>query len=773
MMKTCLLTLLLAGLALQAVAQSRYTINGTIRARGSGENLIRASVSVVGTNIGVTSNEYGFFSLTLPEGAYTLLVSTVGMQEQTIPVDLHKNLKLDLAMEPGAAELKAVVVQAGNRDRKLTGTQMGADRLTMSNIRDLPEFLGEKDVLKSIQLLPGVASAGDGNAGFYVRGGAPDQNLILLDGTTVYNPTHLLGFFSTFNSEAIRDVTLYKGAMPPAYGGRLSSVADIRMNEGNNQGFHGDAGVGLLTVNGELEGPIEKGASSFLVAARATRINSFLSASNDTTINRNRIGFYDLNAKLNFNLGGKDHLYASGYAGRDDLLVYNQFGLQWGNAIGTLRWNHVFGPRLFTNTSVAISHYDTRLTFYSDGSNFAVTSNLNDVDLKQEWEWYAGPVHTVRFGIQSTYHMIRPVSLVAQPGSGVNDTTYEPRYGLESALFAGDDWKVDSRLTVSYGLRLTDFRAYGPGNFYEVDATGAVTDTLHYRRGQRVANYFNPEPRLSLAYRLDDLSTVKASYSRNVQNVHLLASSATAQPTDRWDLTNNTIRPELADQFSVGYYRETIDQVFSWNLEAYYKALQHQIDYRTGANVELTDIVETELLYGKGRAYGLEGQLKKNKGKLTGWVSYTLSKSQLQIDGINNDRWYDATQDRTHNIAVVAIYHPSAKWSLSADWVYYTGNAVSYPSGKYVADGRIAFYYSERNGYRMPAYHRLDLGATRHFAKKRWYQTELAFGVYNAYDRLNAYFINFRQDPNDASKTQALQTALFGIVPYISYNLKF
>lgn len=767
------MTLLIAVYSLTAVAQVSYTISGTLRDKKTGENVMHATILVSGRTTGTTSNQYGFFSLTLAEGLYTLIISGVGIQADTVAVQLHQNISLNVSLAESSVELKAVVVSAGDKDHKLSGTQMGMDRLSMTTIRDVPVLMGETDVLKTIQLLPGVSSAGEGSTGFYVRGGAPDQNLILLDGATVYNPSHLLGFFSTFNSDAIRDVTLYKAAMPPSYGGRLSSVVDVRMNEGNNQEYHGNISNGLLTSSGELEGPIEKGESSFLVAARATHI--FLGLSSDTTTKRDKIGFYDLNGKLNFTLGSKDHLYVSGYFGRDNLLVYHQFGLDWGNGIGDVRWNHVFGARLFANTSVAISNYETQITGYVNGSSYTVNSSLNDYAFRQEWEWYASPNHTIRFGIHSIYHVIDPAKLVAAPGSGLNDSSYESRNGWENALFAGDDWKVTDRLTISYGARLTDFRVYGPGNFYDVDAAGNVTDTMHYRTGQSVVHYLNPEPRLALGYVIDDLSTVKASYARNVQNVHLLASSANTLPTDRWDLSNNNILPEISDQFSLGYYRETDDRTYSWSVETYYKILQHQIDFRTGANVELTDIVETELLYGRGRAYGIEGQLKKTRGKLTGWVSYTLSRSQVQIDGINNNQWYNATQDRTHNIAIVGIYHPNEQWTLSADWVYYTGNPVSWPSGKYAADGRIAFYYSERNGYRMPPYNRLDLSATKHIKHvgKLHYQKDLSFGVYNAYDRLNAFTITFQQDPNNPNETQALKTALFGIVPYVSVTVKF
>jgi hypothetical protein len=370
-------------------------------------------------------------------------------------------------------------------------------------------------------------------------------------------------------------------------------------------------------------------------------------------------------------------------------------------------------------------------------------------------------------------HVVAPAKLVALPGSGLNDSSYESRYGWESSLYAGDDWKASAKLTLSYGIRLTSFMVLGPGKFYHIDTDGNVTDTLYYGSGRSVKHYVNPEPRVALGYQLNDRSTLKAAYARNVQNVHLLANSALSVPTDRWTLTNNDIQPEVADQFSLGYYRESGSADYSWNVETYYKTMQHQIDYRAGANFLLTDIVESELLFGKGRSYGVEAQVKKTRGKLTGWVSYTLSRSQLQIAGLNNDRWYNATADRTHNAAIVAIYQPNPGWTFSADWVYYTGSPVSYPSGKYIAGGRIAFYYSERNGYRLPAYHRLDLGAVRHFPKKKWYQVELAFGVYNAYDRLNAYFINFRQDPHNAGETQAVQTSLFGIVPYFTIAAKF
>jgi outer membrane cobalamin receptor len=756
-----------------AFSQAKFTISGAVRASSSGETIIGATIQVSGGQVGVTSNQYGFYSLTLPSGSYTLVISAVSMQTLSIPVDLHKNVVMDLSLPEASTQLKEVIIDAGDKDKKLSSPQMGAEHLTMNAIKSVPVLFGEKDLMKTMQLLPGVASAGDGSSGFFVRGGSADQNLILLDEAPVYNASHLLGFFSTFNSDAIKDVTLYKAEMPAQYGGRLSSVLDIKMNEGNNEQFHGNIGLGAIAAKASIEGPIKKKKSSFLVTARRTYLDLFMKLSGDSTINKNSLYFYDVNAKLNYDLGSRDKLYVSGYLGKDVLGIYDQFNLQWGNATGTLRWNHTFGPRLFANTSFISSYYNFKMTIYNNGPHYQVTSRLNDVDLKQDWQWFPSPDHNVHFGFSSIYHVIHPDQLTGSPGSGINDSSFQTRYGWENAVYLSDDWKISRDLTFSGGLRVTDFGVYGPGKFYDVNAAGMVTDTPQYSRGQLAKNYLNPEPRLALAFQVNPHSSLKGSYGRTVQNVHLLSNSTNSLPIDKWVLSDNMIQPEIADQVSLGYYRESAMHIFSWSLEAYYKWMQHQIDYRTGANTEITDIVESELLYGKGRAYGLETMLKKNKGKLTGWISYTYSKSQLQIDGINHDQWYNASQDRTHNIAIVGIYHLNPRWTLSADWVYYTGNPVSWPSGKYASGDRVVYYYSERNGYRMPAYHRLDLGATWEMKTKGRIKKEIAFTLYNAYDRQNAYLITFRQDPNNADQTQALQTTLFGIIPSISYNLKF
>ncbi|HEY4062853.1 MAG TPA: TonB-dependent receptor [Puia sp.] len=757
-----------------AFAQVKHTISGSVRSASTGESIIRATIIVADKNIGVTTNDYGFYSLTLPDGQYTLIISAVGREAQTIPLTLRENRELTTLLGEQPGQLQEVTVSGPARGRSIRRAQMGIEHVTPGETKNIPVLFGEQDLLKTLQLLPGVQSAGEGNSGLNVRGGSADQNLILLDEAPVYNAAHLLGFFSTFNSDAIKDVTLYKGGMPAQYGGRLSSVVDVRMNEGNNQDLHVSGGLGLISAKLEAEGPIEKGQSSFLVTARRTYADLFLKLSPDSTTKGNSLYFYDLNAKLNFTLGSRDRLYLSGYFGRDNLASGDVFGLNWGNATGTLRWNHTFGPRLFSNTSLIYSDYNYTLKLSNNGSGFNVRSELNDLNVKEELQWYLNPRNNLRIGFNTIYHTLSPASLTgAGPNSGFNDTSFQRRYALDNVFFAGNEWKASEKINVSYGIRVTAFSALGSGDFYDVNGAGQVTDTLHTSSGQVVKTYVTPELRAAVSYQLDGVSSVKASYAGNTQNMHLISTAGAGFPTDRWVASNNLIRPERSHQVSLGYYRNLSENKYELTVEAYYKALENQIDYRDGANLISEGIIEKELLYGKGRAYGVEWLLKKKTGRLTGWIGYTYSRSQRRIDGINDDQWYNAFQDRPHDISVVGMYKLNRKWALSATWVYNTGNAVSFPSGKYREDGRTVYYYSERNGYRMPAYHRLDLGATVQLKQRRHWSSELAFGVYNAYARNNAFLITFRDNKTDPDKTEAVQTTLFSAVPFISYNFKF
>ena len=765
--------LILTTAAVSSFAQQKFTVSGTVRSQRTGETLIGATIRAGAA--GTSSNDYGFFSLTLEKGKYNIEATAVGMQTKGIAVTLDKDITLNIALADEEKTLDNITITASSKSRSISSPQMGIERLTAKEIKNIPALLGERDVLKTVQLLPGIKSAGDGNSGFYVRGGAADQNLIMLDEATVYNASHLLGFFSTFNSDAIKDVTVYKGGMPAQYGGRLSSVLDIKMNDGNNQDYSVSGGIGLISARLNVEGPIQKDKSSFLVTGRRTYADMFLKLAKDSSLRDNTLYFYDLNAKLNYSLGSKDRIYLSGYFGKDRLAAGETFGIDWGNATGTFRWNHIFSNKLFSNTSAIFSNYDYNISIRNDANDFDIFSQIRDWNLKQEFQWYLTNRNNIRFGFNTIYHTIRPGEVrPVSDQSSINEALLQKRYSWENSIYATNTWKAADKLQITYGLRLTLFSILGKGDFYNITPGGEVSDTLSYTNGQFVKTYVNPEPRLALSYQLNPVSSVKASYVRNVQNLHLISNSTTSSPTDKWVASTNIIRPETSDLFAVGYYRNLWDNNYELTVETYYKTMQHQIDYRDGANVYInSDAIETQLLFGKGRAYGIEWQFKKKAGKLTGWLSYTLSKTEKKINGINNNNWYNARQDRTHDIALVLSYQLSKKWTLSANWVFYTGNAVTFPAGKYKLDDQVIFYYTERNGYRMPDYHRLDIGATWLLKQKKRFSSELNFSLYNAYGRENAYTISFRESKDDPERTEAVQLALFKFIPSISYNFKF
>lgn len=757
----------------QAFSQEIYTISGTVSVRKSGETVIGASIRL--GEAGTFSNEYGFYSISVPSGKYTLTVSAVGMVTYSQNIILNKHLVLNISLEDEPQILDSITITATPRTRSISSPQMGMERLSTREIRNIPVLLGERDLLKTVQLLPGIKSAGEGNSGFYVRGGAADQNLILLDEATVYNASHLLGFFSTFNSDAIKDVIVYKGGMPAQYGGRLSSVLDIKMNDGNNQHYQVSGGIGLISAKLNVEGPVQKGKSSFLITGRRTYADMFLKLARDSSLRNNTLYFYDLNAKLNYILGNKDRLYLSGYFGKDVLAAGQTFGLDWGNATGTLRWNHIFSNKLFSNTSLIFSNYNYNIAIRSGANTFDIFSQIRDLNLKQEFQWYLNQKNSFRFGFNAVHHTIRPGEVrPASDQSSINLALLQRRYSLENALYFSNTWKATKKLAVTYGLRITAFSILGEGDYFNVNANGEVTDTLHYAKGTFVKTYLSPEPRVALSYRMGATSSVKASYVRNAQNLHLISNSTASSPTDKWVASTNIIKPELSDLVAIGYYRNIFDNQFEITTELYYKTMKNQIDYRDGANVFLnSDAIETQLLFGKGRAYGWELQVKKVAGKLTGWLSYTLSKTEKRINGINNNQWYNAKQDRTHDVAVVLSYQLTPRWTLSANWVYYTGNAVTFPAGKYQVNDQYYFYYTERNAYRMPAYHRLDIGANLLLKQRKRFSSELGFSLYNAYGRENAYSISFRESKDDPEKTEAVQLALFRFIPSVSYNFKF
>ena len=772
-MKRLLLGLLLIT-GLYSYAQEKHTISGTIKEKRSGEVLIGASAYLMELpKTGTVSNAYGFYSITAPAGNYTLIVSFAGFTQDSVKIILDKNISVPIQLLPASAAMMEVVVTSKKKNDNVTKPIMGVQKLSVNEIKNVPVLFGEKDVLKTIQLLPGVKSAGEGSSGFYVRGGGADQNLILLDEATVYNASHLLGFFSSFNSDAIKDLTLYKGAMPAEYGGRLSSVVDIKMNDGNNQDYHANGGIGLIASRLNVEGPIVKDKGSFIVSGRRTYADLFLKLSRDSAIKNNSLYFYDFNVKANYKINDNNRVYLSGYFGKDNLGFGGTFGIDYGNSTATARWNHIFNSRLFSNTSFIYSNYNYNIKINSGNNNIIIKSKIEDVSLKQDFQYFVNNDNKINFGFNIINHRISPGIVDVSGTSSFNPTNLPVKYALENAAYISHELSPAEKIKLNYGLRLSAFSILGPGDFNSYDSSGNIIYTRTFTGSTVVKSYINLEPRFSASYQLQENSSIKASYTRNVQNLHLLSNSASTNPTDLWIPSSPNVQPEIADQVSLGYYRNFDDNKYEFSSEVYYKTMQNQIDYKNGAQLRANANVESQLLFGKGRAYGWELFLKKKYGKLTGWVSYTLSRTEKLIGGINKSNWYPAKQDQTHNMAVVAIYQASKKWTFSSNFVYNTGNAVTFPSGTYQVNGQTAFYYTERNGYRMPAYHRLDFAATLQVKKRKKSEGSWTFSLYNVYGRENAYSIEFKDDPNDPTKTQAVRTALFRWVPSVTYNFKF
>ena len=767
--------LLLVFSALNIFAQKNYTISGTIKDNATGEQLIGASIRIKELpQNGTASNNYGFYSITAPEGDYTITITYVGYETLLQQVSLHKNQTINFSLH-AKSELKEVVISANKpNDDNVTSPQMGQEKLNMAQINSVPVLLGEKDVLKTITLLPGVKSAGQGNTGFYVRGGASDQNLILLDEATVYNASHLFGFFSTFNSDAIKDVTLFKGGMPAEYGGRLSSVLDIIMNDGNNKDYTVQGGLGLISSRIKVEGPIVKDKGSFMISARRTYIDLFFKASKDSTLRGSSIYFYDINAKANYHFDDNNVLYISGYFGKDVLGLKNTFGTNWGNSTGTIRFNHIFNNRLFSNTSLIFSNYNYVIQSFETDDSFKATSQITDINLKEDLQYSVSNNNTLKFGLNILHHTIAPGNISSSAASSINDLNIEQRYGFENAAYISDNWKVNDKLTFLYGIRLSGMFLLGPGTFDTYDATGNILSSKTYSSGEMVKDYFNLEPRFSSSYQLNDQSSIKASYNRNTQNIHLLSNSTSSTPTDLYVMSSNNIKPEIADQVSTGYFRNFDENIFEFSAEVYYKWLQNQIDYKDGAQLIANADVESQLVYGSGRAYGLELFLKKKYGRFNGWVGYTLSKTENKFAAINNDNWFPARQDRTHDISVVGIYQLNKRWAFSGDFVYGTGNAVTYPTGKYEVGGLTEFSYSSRNGYRLPASNRLDIGATLEGKPHKKYHSSWTFSIYNLYGHWDPYIVTFQNSKTVPNTTEATETSIFPTpIPSVTWNFRF
>jgi hypothetical protein len=763
------LLLLLFG---KMVAAQNFTISGSIKDATNGEDLFGASVIVKELeNTGAQTNVYGFYSLTIPSGKYTVIYRSLGYDDLIKQIELTDNqtINVELTIPKDVQEVEGVVIEAEKENENITGAQMAVTKFDPKSIETLPVLFGEKDIMKTLQLTPGVKGAGEGNAGFYVRGGGIDQNLILLDESTVYNASHLLGFFSVFNSDAIKDVSLYKSGIPAEYGGRASSVMDVKMRDGNMKKFGVSGGLGLISSRLTLEAPIVKDKGSFIISGRRSYADLFLKLSNNPDLNETQLYFYDLNMKANYRVSDKDRIFVSGYFGRDVLELADQFGFDWGNATGTVRWNRIVNDKLFSNTSLIFSNFNYSFTVGSGDDSFGVKSSIQDYNVKQDFSYFLNSKNTIKFGVNAIHHTFRPGRLEAGDNINFEEIVLKSRTAMEYGAFIQNEHQISPRFALLYGLRYSGFGLIG-SDAYDFDDAGELLETRTYDTWETVEYQQGLEPRFSASFVLSDHNSIKLGYNRNFQYLHQLSNATTSSPTDVWVPSSNNVKPQIADQIALGYYHNFKSNTYQTSAEIYYKDFQNQIDYRPGADLVFNDLVEGELVYGDGEAYGLEFQVKKTKGKFTGWLSYTLSRSLRQFDDIDNGRKFSARQDRIHDISVVMMYELNEKIALSAAFVYYTGDAVTFPFGKYEQDGIVLPYYQERNSYRMPDYHRLDLGCTWYMKERPKFTHNWNFSIYNAYARENAYTITFRE-AEDGSQ-EAVQTTLFRLIPAITYNFE-
>jgi hypothetical protein len=779
-----------------AIAQNkipgRFTLNGYVRDSLSGESVIGATISIskaggqaAEPSRGVASNQYGFYSITLDSGTYEITVTHVSYIGQSALIHLDHNLSYNADIFPRSFLNQAVTVYSKRRDANVKNAQMGRMDLSIGQIKNIPAFLGEVDILKALQLLPGVQSAGEGNAGFYVRGGGPDQNLIMLDDAIVYNTGHLFGFFSIFNSDAIKNVTLIKGGMPAQYGGRLSSVVDVTMKDGNMNKFQIDGGIGLVASRFSIQGPLKKDKASFIVSARRTYIDALVKpfVKKSSSFYGSGYFFYDLNAKLNYRFSEKDRLFVSGYFGRDVFDFRNSkrsfsTNIPWGNATSTLRWNHVFNRRLFSNTTLLYNDY--RFTFKAAQENFelGLFSGIRDGSLKTDFDFYPSPAHKIKFGGLLTYHKFIPNVVSGRQDSIIfKPNNSEDKYAFESGIYIQDDWEISEKWKINYGLRWGSFTQIGPYTKYVRDINGNKTDSTVYKSFQPVKNYNGPEPRLTIRYAINDETSLKAAITKNYQYIHLVSNSGNTLPTDLWVPSTYLVKPQVSWQYAAGYFRNFSDNKYETSLELYYKHMYNQIEYKEGYTPSLRD-PEEEFVFGKGWSYGAELFLNKTKGKFTGWIGYTLSYTWRKFAQVNGGDKYPAKYDRRHDLSVVVNYEKNKKWRFGAVFIYGTGNAFTLPERFYIISGVLTQEYSAVDQYRMKAYHRLDLSATLTPKNKKNHKLSSywVFSIYNVYSRLNPYFIYFDQSGspyNGTLQIQGKQVSLFPIIPAVTWNFKF
>ncbi len=777
-----LLCLLVPG---SIIAQDKATLSGYIKDASNGETLIGAAAFIRDLSAGTASNEYGFYSISLEKGTYTVEYSYLGYQTIIKEIVLDDNVTMTIELKEDAAVLDEVVIQAEKGNEQITNTEISTNKLSIATIEKMPALLGEVDIIRSIQLLPGVNTVGEGASGFNVRGGSIDQNLVLLDEAPVYNSSHLFGFFSVFNPDAVKDVKLYKGGIPARYGGRLSSILDVRMKEGNSKQFNISGGIGSIFSKLAIQGPIKKDKASFFLAARRSYIDviarPFLKDQGDVALN-----FYDITLKTNVNINDNNRLFFSGYFGKDQFGFGADAGFNWGNQTATIRWNHIFNNKLFSNFTAFYSKYNYELKFGEDVKDqFNWDASIINYSFKNDYSWFINARTTFIFGGQVIFYQFEPGNASGTSSGATIDFSLDKKNAIESGIFAELEQKVHPKLKLNYGIRASLFNYLGPGSVYEFEETEpgrpkelvSETEVDGYKN---IQTYARPEPRFSATYLVNLKTSIKASYNRTVQYIHLVSNTAASLPIDVWTPSTNNIMPQSAHQVGIGFFRNFKEDTYSLTVESYFKKYNSLQEYVEGAELFLNEQVEGEILSAKGRAYGMELLFEKKKGRFTGWISYTLARTERIAPGINRGEWFAARFDQTHSLSTTLFYDFKKRWSISANYVVNSGTPVTFPTSRVVVQDYVIPYNTteSRNNIRIPAYHRLDLSATLHSKDKpgKAFNWKLVLGIYNVYNRSNAFAIYFRQDQsrpvaNVPIETEAVRFAVVGsIIPAISFN---
>lgn len=790
MYRKIILSLLYVCSASLLLAQSKFTVSGTVANKANNETLIGATIIIPETNTSVITNSYGFYSITLPKGDYTIIISYTGFDNVEEKISLTQDTKRNFVMNEKDKALEEVVIKSNRGKVNIGKPEMSTNKLSIATIKKMPAMMGEVDILKSILQLPGVTNAQEGATGFNVRGGSVDGNLVLLDEATVYNTSHLFGFFSVFNSDVIKDLKLYKGGIPANFGGRVSSVLDIYQKEGDNKKLQVSGGLGAISSRLLIEGPIVKEKSSFVVAARGSYAHLLLKLANEP----NSISFYDINSKLNYKLNDKNNIFISAYLGNDNFNMNKVFINTYGNAFVNLRWNHIFSNKVFSNASVIYSNYNYGLKLKVVGIDWK--SDIKNYNFKYDFKHYMSDKLTLNYGLNSIYYKFNPGTIRPfNELSTINPDQIARKYGFENAVYLSAEQKLSEKISLNYGLRYSSFQRLGQEEIstytndqavvfnkeLQVYEEASPSGTLKYGKNKKIVSFDNFEPRFAVAYSLNNNQSVKASYNRMSQYVHLISNTASVSPLDIWAPSDKYLKPEILDQVAVGYFRNFKNDAYSMEVEAFYKKIKNKADYIDGADLIAHKAIERVLLNGEARSYGLELMFKKNTGKLNGWVSYTLSKAEQRTPGrtpeepgINDGKWYRANYDKRHNLSVNASYELTPKWSFGGTFTYQTGRAATFPNGKYQYHGITVASYGLRNGNSLAAYHHLDLSATyrrRPYKKKGW-RGEWVFSIYNVYGRNNAASYFFGQNQT-TGKSEAKRISIFGIVPGVTYNFKF